>query len=98
MEIVYGGAKEGAFLTSHPTIKSIHLTGSSATYDAVVWGKQKKARHICSESFCTWSTNQKGGSLIQKNHYSECWTHSHASHLQCYIHTHMSISELVHTG
>ncbi|BDA42382.1 hypothetical protein COCOBI_03-2690 [Coccomyxa sp. Obi] len=42
VEIVYGGAKEGAFLTNHPIVKSIHLTGSSATYDAVVWGGQKK--------------------------------------------------------
>lgn len=43
VEIVYGGAKEGAFLTKHPIVKSIHLTGSAATYDAVVWGGQKKA-------------------------------------------------------
>lgn len=42
MEIVYGGTKEGIFLTSHPIVKSIHLTGSTATYDAVVWGKTKK--------------------------------------------------------
>ena len=56
-------------------------------------GKAKEGTsHMRSESFCTWSTNQKGGSGKQKNHYSECWTHSHASHLQSYIHTHMSIS------
>ena len=43
MEVVYGGAKEGAFLCNHAAVKSIHLTGSAATYDAVVWGKHKKA-------------------------------------------------------
>ena len=44
MEVVYGGAREGAFLCSHPLVRSIHLTGSAATYDAVVWGKAQKAR------------------------------------------------------
>ena len=43
MEVVYGGAKEGQFLCAHPLVRSIHLTGSAATYDAVVWGKRKKA-------------------------------------------------------
>lgn len=46
VEIVYGGAKEGAFLTNHPSIKSIHLTGSSATYDAVVWGNKPKVCRV----------------------------------------------------
>ena len=38
LEVVYGGAEQGAFLVNHPTVKSIHLTGSAATYDAIVWG------------------------------------------------------------
>ncbi len=42
MEVVYGGAREGAFLCNHPLVRSIHLTGSAATFDAVVWGKAKK--------------------------------------------------------
>ena len=41
-EVVYGGAEVGTFLTHHHTIESIHLTGSAATFDAVVWGKQPK--------------------------------------------------------
>ncbi len=41
-EVVYGGVDVGAFLTHHDTIESIHLTGSAATFDAVVWGKQPK--------------------------------------------------------
>lgn len=43
-EVVYGGAEVGTFLTHHPTIESIHLTGSAATFDAVVWGKQPKVQ------------------------------------------------------
>lgn len=66
MEIVYGGAKEGAFLTSHPTIKSIHLTGSSATYDAVVWGKQKKARHICAQNLSAHGPQTRKGGVENK--------------------------------
>ena len=42
--MVYGGAEVGTFLTHHHTIESIHLTGSAATFDAVVWGKQPKVR------------------------------------------------------
>ena len=42
VEVVYGATKEGSFLCNHDLIKSIHLTGSTATYDAVVWGGKKK--------------------------------------------------------
>ncbi|MEZ0336532.1 MAG: aldehyde dehydrogenase family protein, partial [Gemmatimonadales bacterium] len=36
--VVYGGADEGAYLAHHPGIDEVHLTGSRATYDALVWG------------------------------------------------------------
>lgn len=52
VEVVYGGTKEGAFLSSHDLVRSIHLTGSTATYDAVVWGGQKKVREASWEPFC----------------------------------------------
>lgn len=43
LEIVYGGAKEGVAVYNHPQVASVHLTGSVATYDAIVWqGKPKK--------------------------------------------------------
>lgn len=34
----YGGADAGAYLTTHPDADSIHITGSAATYEAVVFG------------------------------------------------------------
>jgi len=43
-EVVYGGAAEGKFLSNHAVVESIHLTGSAATFDAVVWGGKPKAR------------------------------------------------------
>ncbi|GAB4824152.1 hypothetical protein N2152v2_011198 [Parachlorella kessleri] len=42
LEMVYGGGEVGAYLCNHPLVSSIHLTGSQATYDAIVWqGKLK---------------------------------------------------------
>lgn len=38
LAVVYGGAEEGAYLAHHPGVNEVHLTGSSGTYDAVVWG------------------------------------------------------------
>ena len=38
LAVVYGGAPEGAYLAQHSGIDEIHLTGSNATYDAIVWG------------------------------------------------------------
>lgn len=33
-----GGPETGAYLAAHPGIAKVHITGSSATHDAVVWG------------------------------------------------------------
>jgi acyl-CoA reductase-like NAD-dependent aldehyde dehydrogenase len=38
LAVAYGGAEEGAYLTGHPGIDEIHLTGSNETYDRIVWG------------------------------------------------------------
>lgn len=37
-KVVYGGAKEGDYLCTHPKIDEIHITGSDKTHDAIVWG------------------------------------------------------------
>ncbi|KAK9814745.1 hypothetical protein WJX72_010772 [[Myrmecia] bisecta] len=44
LEVVYGGAKQGQFLCKHPKVASIHLTGSTDTFDAIVWGPGNKAK------------------------------------------------------
>jgi acyl-CoA reductase-like NAD-dependent aldehyde dehydrogenase len=36
--VVYGGPEEGAYLAQHPGVDEVHLTGSNATHDAIVWG------------------------------------------------------------
>ncbi|MGP3533347.1 aldehyde dehydrogenase family protein [Microbacterium sp. RD1] len=38
LRIVRGGADVGAHLTQHPGFSHVHITGSAATFDAIVWG------------------------------------------------------------
>ena len=46
--IAHGGAEQGAHLCQHDLVSSIHITGSDATHDAIVWGTdpEEKARRI----------------------------------------------------
>lgn len=47
VRFVYGGPAEGAYLVHHPDVDEIHVTGSVATHDAIVWGDtpNDRARH-----------------------------------------------------
>jgi aldehyde dehydrogenase (NAD(P)+) len=38
VKLVNGGVEEGKYLTSHPDIETIHITGSEKTHDAIVYG------------------------------------------------------------
>ncbi|QDU11606.1 aldehyde dehydrogenase family protein [Gimesia aquarii] len=38
LRIVCGDARDGAYLVEHPSIDRIHITGSTQTHDAIVWG------------------------------------------------------------
>lgn len=47
LQVLYGGAQEGAYLCNHPAVDTLHLTGSDRTFDAIVFGpgaegKQRK--------------------------------------------------------
>ncbi|MDQ0646853.1 acyl-CoA reductase-like NAD-dependent aldehyde dehydrogenase [Microbacterium natoriense] len=37
LRIVRGGPAVGAYLTGHPDLVHVHITGSAATFDAIVW-------------------------------------------------------------
>lgn len=64
LEVVYGGIDVGKHLTDHELVTSIHITGSAAAHDAILWGpgkegaKNKKKgtpridKHITSELGC----------------------------------------------
>lgn len=36
--VVHGGAEVGQHLCQHPSVDTIHITGSDRTHDAIVWG------------------------------------------------------------
>jgi aldehyde dehydrogenase (NAD(P)+) len=50
VRIAYGGAEVGQYLTQHPQIDNIHITGSAKTHDIIVYGggaegEARKARN-----------------------------------------------------
>ena len=45
LALVEGGPEVGAHLAHHPDVDRVHLTGSAATYDALVWGTGPDAEH-----------------------------------------------------
>ncbi|MCA9494789.1 MAG: aldehyde dehydrogenase family protein, partial [Myxococcales bacterium] len=38
LRVCYGGIDVGKHLTDHPDVRSIHITGSAAAHDAILWG------------------------------------------------------------
>ncbi|KAG1651978.1 hypothetical protein FOA52_009372 [Chlamydomonas sp. UWO 241] len=42
--VAHGGKDVGTYLTAHPGIHSVHLTGSEATFNAIVWGSPTAKR------------------------------------------------------
>lgn len=66
LKLVYGGAEVGEFLTKHPKIESIHITGSERTHDIIVYGageegkERKKANSPILDSSKTMSSELGG--------------------------------------
>lgn len=46
LRIIKGDGRVGAYLTAHPDIDEIHITGAGATHDAIVWVPVKRERQI----------------------------------------------------
>lgn len=46
LRIVEGSSATGEYLVSHPGIERIHITGSTQTHDAIVWGGDPEERAI----------------------------------------------------
>ncbi|WP_350353297.1 aldehyde dehydrogenase family protein [Microbacterium sp. A8/3-1] len=44
LRIVQGGAEAGSYLAHHPSISHVHITGSAATHDVVVYGPGQEGR------------------------------------------------------
>lgn len=43
VRIVTGGDDVGAYLTRHPSIDHVHVTGATSTFDTIVWGPERGA-------------------------------------------------------
>ncbi|MEX0939391.1 MAG: aldehyde dehydrogenase family protein [Pirellulales bacterium] len=44
LQIVYGGADVGGYLIEHRDVDEVHITGSLAAHDAIVWGPSPEER------------------------------------------------------
>jgi aldehyde dehydrogenase (NAD(P)+) len=51
LAIVYGGGDVGSYLSSHPAVDAIHVTGSVETHDAIVWGAPGSERERRRQAF-----------------------------------------------
>ncbi len=38
LQILYGGTQEGTYLCNHPSVDSLHMTGATRTFEAIVFG------------------------------------------------------------
>ena len=65
LQVVYGGAEEGAYLAQHSGIDEIHITGSDKTHDAMVWGlgPDSAARRARNEPLLTKSISSELGNI-----------------------------------
>jgi aldehyde dehydrogenase (NAD(P)+) len=55
LALAYGGADVGAYLTAHPAVDTIHITGAYETHEAVVWGAdpvERRANKARGEPIC----------------------------------------------
>ncbi|MEV0103577.1 aldehyde dehydrogenase family protein, partial [Nocardia sp. NPDC050789] len=43
VRVITGGAEVGSALVHHPDVAAVHMTGSAATHDAIVWGSGDEA-------------------------------------------------------
>jgi hypothetical protein len=49
VRVVGGGGAQGAYLAHHPGLAAVHITGSAATHDAIVFGDHGLQKPITSE-------------------------------------------------
>ena len=97
VQLAYGGVAAGEYLCNHPDISEIHITGSAATHDAIVFGTGAEGAER-RELQCT----RKSASYYQRigqcqPHYRRAWpmdqgrpavpgrTHHDAEDAQCWV-------------
>lgn len=66
LAVIYGGVEQGTQLVQHPAIDEIHLTGSDATHDAIVWGPpglERETRKQLGTPLCTKPVSSELGNV-----------------------------------
>jgi aldehyde dehydrogenase (NAD(P)+) len=87
VRITSGGADVGRYLTQHPEVDSIHLTGSAASHDAIVFGPGEEGarRKAAREPLVTKPiTSELGGVspvMIVPGRWSDSALKFHAQHV-----------------
>lgn len=64
LRFVYGDAALGSYLAYHPGVSAVHMTGSAATHDAIVWGvgeEGEKRRRANAPRLSKPMTSELGG-------------------------------------
>lgn len=87
LQIVKGDAQTGSYACHHPNIKSVHITGSHHTHDAIVWGTglERKQRKADKNPILTKPITSELGNVspwvIIPGEYSERELHSQANNI-----------------
>ncbi|MDL5352842.1 aldehyde dehydrogenase family protein [Microbacterium sp. zg-YB36] len=87
LRIVRGGGDVGGYLTTHPDIDHVHITGSVTTFDAIVWGRgaDAAARRSAGEpQLTTPITAELGGVspiIVVPGEWSDADLRFHAEHV-----------------
>lgn len=64
LQIAYGGAELGQYLCHHDQVQMVHITGSGATHDAIVWGRDPIGSKAAGQPVLTKPiTSELGGVL-----------------------------------
>ena len=56
LRLIYGGAETGAYAVSHSLVDEVHITGSIASHDVIVWGppgEEREARRATGRPLLT---------------------------------------------
>ncbi len=87
LRIVYGGGDVGAYLTNHPDVDAIHITGSDKTVEAIVFGpgeegqKRKAERRPKLEKTITSELGNVSAVIVVPGPWSEGDLEYHAENL-----------------
>lgn len=92
LRLVYGGAEVGAYAIHHAAVESIHITGSTASHDAIVWGadpNERRERQAANNPLVTKPVTSELGNVtpwaIVPGDYTDAQLHSQAESIAASI-------------